>query len=69
MRPFTSVIMRFVRAGVPEDIEVRHALKPPVDPYLRVQKTEAQDALSYLHRVAEQRFPFLPASLIPLASL
>lgn len=42
-----------VRGWAPEDIEVRHALKPPVDPYLRVQKTEAQDALSYLHRVAD----------------
>ena len=60
-----------VRGWAPEDIEVRHALKPPVDPYLRVQKTEAQDALSYLTFTdwLNQRFPFLPASLIPLASL
>ena len=46
-----------VRGWAPEDIEVRHALKHPVDPYLRVQKTEAQDALSYLHRVAESEVP------------
>jgi tRNA pseudouridine synthase C len=46
-----------VRGWAPEDIEVRHALKPPVDPYLRVQKTEAQDALSYLHRLAESEVP------------
>ncbi|WP_370746731.1 pseudouridine synthase [Parasutterella sp.] len=46
-----------VRGWTPENIEIRHALKPPVDPYLRVQKTEAQDALSYLHRVAEAEVP------------
>ena len=46
-----------VRGWTPEDIEIRHALKPPVDPYLRVQKMEAQDALSYLHKVAEAEVP------------
>lgn len=45
------------RGWTPEDIEIRHALKPPVDPYLRVQKTEAQDALSYLHKLAEAEVP------------
>ncbi|WP_293705787.1 pseudouridine synthase [uncultured Parasutterella sp.] len=46
-----------VRGWAPEGIEIRHALKPPVDPYLRIQKTEAQDALSYLHRLAEAEVP------------
>ena len=45
------------RGWTPEDIEIRHALKPPVDPYLRVQKTVAQDALSYLHKLAEAEVP------------
>ena len=45
------------RGLTPEDIEIRHALQTPVDPYLRVQKPEAQDALSNHQKLAEAEVP------------
>ncbi len=52
---------------------IDHPLRPPVDPYLRTQKTEPQDAVTYLHRLATaevdvpyENFPKTRLSLVEL---
>lgn len=54
---FKKRYMAVVRGWTPEEIEINHALKPPVDPYLRTQKTESQSAHSYLRTIAQTEIP------------
>lgn len=45
------------RGYTAEEGRIDHLLKPPIDPYLRVQKTEPQQAISNFRRIATAEVP------------
>lgn len=54
---FQKQYFAIVRGTSEKTMLIDHALKPPVDPYLRVQKTEAQEAKTLLTTLASAEVP------------
>lgn len=54
---FKKHYLAIVRGFTQENCTIDHPLKPPVDPYLRVQKTQAQDAVTRLRTLASTELP------------
>lgn len=65
---FKKRYLALVRGWTPEELEINHALKPPVDPYLRTQKTQPQSAVSYLKTIAQTEIP-VPSGTFPSTRL
>ena len=54
---FQKRYIAVARGFVPSPLHITHALRPPVDPYLRVQKTEPQEADTLFMTLATGEVP------------
>ena len=54
-----------VRGWGPQQLLIDHALTPPKDPYLRVQKLEPQEAITLAHCLARSEVPVVTQSAFP----